>query len=116
MLTRLSISQVVCDLLLHGPIKILGKRYSTLTEYYFEVSKRIQKGHWCNVPLKSVTNAIRSPTLMINGYVLNNPSAIVCDCVHWALSDYATKVRAHRAKEQCQVRVHCLHCILASQA
>jgi hypothetical protein len=96
--------QVVRDYLLHGPVDIVGVRYATVADYYFGISKRIQRGHWCNASLPSVKAVLGSPTLTFNGYLLNNQCAIICDIVHWGLSDYANKRAALKGGVQLEVR------------
>jgi hypothetical protein len=60
------------------------------------MSKRIQKGHACNVAPYEVSKAIKSPTLLADGLLLNQTLACVCDVVHWGLTDFALKFTAAR--------------------
>jgi hypothetical protein len=88
---------VVRDFLLHGPIRILGEQYSSLCVFYVNrLTKRIQKGHACNVAAYEVSKAIKSPTLLADGLLLNQTLACVCDVVHWGLTDFALKFTAAR--------------------
>jgi hypothetical protein len=95
--------QIVRDYLLHGPIKVRGKKYAHLCEYFFEICKRVQVGHSCNTALTDVSKAIRNPALQLNGQLLNQSLAIVCDIVHWGLTDYANKRTAMKHKRELQV-------------
>jgi hypothetical protein len=83
--------QVVRDFLVYGPIYIKDKKYGNLCQYYFEVAKSTQQGHHCNLQVLSVSQAIRSPILLFNGLLLNQQQAVVCDVVHWGLTDYLRK-------------------------
>jgi hypothetical protein len=78
-------------LLLHGEIQIEGKTYDCLAHYFFKISKEIQKGHSCNTSYRDVQGAISSPQLQVDGNLLNHLTAIVCDVVHWGLTDYVSK-------------------------
>jgi hypothetical protein len=95
---------VVRDYLLHGPIKVQGKTFKRVYLYYYEVCKHMQRGHWFNVPTSNIQDMIKSPTLIFDGYLLNNPCAVVCDIVHWAMTDYARKRPKWQANIACQVR------------
>lgn len=80
---------MVRKFLLHGPIKINKKEYLHLCEYFFGITKHVQAGHSCNATIKDVTAAIKCPKLQVECILLNHVSAIVCDIVHWALSDFS---------------------------
>jgi hypothetical protein len=86
---------VVRDFLTYGPIKVGNKEYGSLTQYYLEIVKKIQKGHNCNVQTMTIFQSIMSPTLRVNGCLLNQGLAVVCDVVHWGLSDYLKKRLPH---------------------
>jgi hypothetical protein len=90
-LPRPACLQIVRDFLLHGPVTIAGVEYCSLAAYYVVVTKRIQKRHHCNVAELDVTKAIMSPTLLVNGLILNQTLACVCDAVHWGLTNFSLK-------------------------
>jgi hypothetical protein len=105
-----SILQVVRDFLLHGPVTIKGKLYVHLCDYYFDLSKAIQVGNSCNVQKSTVSQMIRNPTLLLDGVLLNSPSAIACDVVHWGLKDYARWRTARQHNVQCKVQLNYFAC------
>jgi hypothetical protein len=85
--------RIVRDFLLHGPATIAGADHSRscLAAYNIDVTKRIQKRLNFNVALHDETKTIRSPALLVNGLVLNQTLACVCDAVHWSLTDFMVK-------------------------
>lgn len=96
---------------MHGPIRIYGQQYSSLCDFYVNrFTKRIQKGHACNVAGYDVSKVILSPTLLADGLLLNQTLACVCDVVHWGLTDFALKFMAarvnNRAEEVCSALVN----------
>jgi hypothetical protein len=95
---------VVRDYLTHGPIKVQGRTFKRVYLYYFEICKQIQKGHWFNVSTTTLMEMLKSPTLLFDGYLLNTVCAVVCDIVHWGLTDYVRKRTKWQAKIACEVR------------
>jgi hypothetical protein len=85
----------VRDFLLFGPIQHGNVKYGSLTEFYYERSKSLQAGHSCNTRVGKVRAAIRSPTVLVAGCQLNQELAMVCDAVHWGLTDF---FNAHAAQ------------------
>jgi hypothetical protein len=106
--------QVVRYFLLHRPIHVQGREFGSLCQYYFEIDKSIQKGHHCNLQALKVSQAIRSPTLQFNGLLLNQQQAVVCDIVHWGLTDYLRK-RLAENKNLC-AEVSCPSLFVVSRA
>ena len=69
-------------------VPVDGKWHKSLAHFYTAVAKAPQEGHNCNVNAMEVHKCIAAPEGNVEGHLLNQKLAVVCDCVHWALQDF----------------------------
>jgi hypothetical protein len=94
--------QEVRKFLKHGPIKVAGNPYPTVTMYYLSLTKALQVGHASNLAGAEVNRLIQSPAVAFAHQLLNSANGAVCDIVHWALCDLASKI-THPETQVCTV-------------
>jgi hypothetical protein len=99
---NLTSMQEVRNFLKHGPIKVAGDTYPNLTMYYLALTKALQVGHASNLAGAEVNRLIQSPGVALAHQLLNSANGAVCDIVHWALCDLASKI-THPDKQVCTV-------------
>ena len=69
-------------------VPVDGKWHKSLSHFYAETAKAPQGGHNCNVNTMDVFTTIAAPEGSVEGHLLNQKLAVVCDCVHWSLQDF----------------------------
>jgi len=101
--------QAIRELLHAGPIKIEGKQYRDLIDFYYNLTKSMQKGSGTgNAASRSDVRAMLStPQLTLYHLHLTGTTALACDVVHWAMADYCAKRVAVDSSGTAVVRVSC---------
>lgn len=80
--------QAVASWLLAGPVEIAGKKVRSIAKAYFDMAKAHHTGHRCNTNWPDIQTLICLPDLKLQGCLLTQAYALVCDILHYAVTDF----------------------------